>query len=324
MKKKKFQQLPVWMLVAIDAVVLGLALIAFALYDHAWPRSMETEVSPETLALIEQIQARREAQEDMELVIPLSAKFPEKFTDGAPYWEGDTYVGRNMRVELISGTFEGSTYYAQDIYVRDMECMRTAFAEDTYGRGYSESLDEMASRTGAIGAMNGDFYYTGSLTVIIRNGVLYRDAVDPLESVCVMFKDGSMEVYEAGRFTVSDLVARGAWQTWSFGPNLLDAAGQPFSEYVTDDNSGRHPRSVIGMVEPGHFVFLTVDGRQTGYSEGLNYPNLAALCKQLGMTVAYNLDGGATARMYYRDHTVNRPSKDRSLSDIVYVIDVDK
>ncbi len=338
---KKFYQLPIWMLIVIDILVLGLALIVFALFDHALPRKLKTEVSQETLALIQQqnqlqitsqqTQAPDQAQTTDQMQVEpsaapaaddLSTKFSDKFTDGEPYWEGNTYVGRNLHVSHVVGTVADSVYYLQDIYIRDINCLLTAFGEDTYGKGYAEAMVEIAPRMNAIGAINGDYYSTGSLTVIIRNGQIYRDAVDPFESVCVLYKDGTMEVYDNGEFTVAQLIERGAWNTWSFGPGLLDENGQAITEFSTTSNRGRHPRTVIGMVEPGHYMFLTVDGRQTGYSEGLDYPALSQLCSDLGLKVAYNLDGGATAQMYFRDQRVNRPSDERSLSDIIYVTDV--
>ncbi len=327
--KNKFGQLHGYILIAMDILLIGLALIVFALFDHAWPRALNTEISSETLKLLEQqaqIQAQQN-QQDQQQIQPtaqpevLGAKFSDKFTDGEPYWNGDNYVGRNLSVEYHTGTMADSVYYVQDVYVRNIECLMTGFGQDTYGRGYVEEMSQIASRKNAIGAINGDFYCTGSLTVIIRNGQIYRDQVDPFESVCVLFRDGTMEIYENGEFTVQNLIERGAWQTWSFGPKLLDSNGRVMSSY-TDSNSGHHPRTVIGMVEPGHYVLLVVDGRQDGYSEGMDYNELAELCSQLGMTLAYNLDGGATAKMYYRDQVVSSPSKDRDLSDIIYVTDV--
>jgi len=324
MKKKKFEQLPIAALVLIDALVLGLALIVFALYDHAWPRSMEAEVSDETLELIQQIQARREqeALSEEPMIEAIAGKFSDKFTDGEPYWNGNTYVGRNLNVTLSDGKVGENVYYVQDIYVRDIECLQTAFGQDIYGKGYTEEAVALANRKGAVGAINGDFYYMGSLSVIIRNGELYRDSVDPMESVLVLYRNGNMKIFEEGRFTVADLIADGAWQTWSFGPSLIDAQGKAITEY-TRKNADDHPRTAIGMFEPGHYMFIVVDGRQKGYSEGMTYVQLAELCETLGLKLAYNLDGGGSTRMVFNGQMVSSPCEERELSDIVFVTDVD-
>lgn len=307
------------LIAAIDVIVIGMALIVFALFDHAWVREMDVEVSEQTQELMERLEEAEEAAQLEEN--PLRDKFADKFTDGEPYWEGDTYTGRNLSVSFSTGQMYTSVYHVQDIYVRDIDCLATAFGQDTYGKGYTENAVSLAARKNAVGAINGDFYYMGSLSVIIRNGEVYRDSVDPFESVLVLFRDGTMEIYENGEFTVEELLEREAWQTWSFGPSLLDENGCAVTEY-TRKNPEENPRTVIGMVEPGHYMFIVVDGRQIGYSEGMTYIELAELCQQLGLQVAYNLDGGGSTRMIFRGEQVSVPSEERSLSDIIYIADV--
>ena len=323
--RKTFRQLHPALLAAIDIVLIGLALIVFALFDHALPRELDTQVSEEAQEMMERLEeakAARAAEEAAERErLTIGEQFTDKFTDEEPFWNGNTYTGRNLSVTFSSGQMNTSVYYLQDIYIRDIDCLRTAFGHDTYGKGFAEDAVEMANRHGAVGAINGDFYYMGSLSVIVRNGELYRDSVDPLESVLALYEDGTMEVYENGDFTVADLISRGVWQTWSFGPSLLDENGKAVTEY-TRKNPEANPRTVFGMVEPGHYMFIVVDGRQDGYSEGMTYIELAQLSEQLGMTVAYNLDGGGTSRMILNGETVNVPSEERELSDIIYVTDV--
>ena len=89
-----------------------------------------------------------------------------------------------------------------------------------------------------------------------------------------------MEIFENGQFTVAGLLEKGVWQTWSFGPALLDANGKAVTEY-TRKNPEANPRTAIGMYEPGHYAFIVVDGRQDGYSEGMTYIQLAQMCEQM-------------------------------------------
>ena len=92
---------------------------------------------------------------------------------------------------------------------------------------------------------------------------------------------------------------------------------------MTEFNSNvvrANPRTAIGYYEPGHYCFIVVDGRQTGYSEGLSMEDLSQLMYDLGCKVAYNFDGGQTSMMVFDGKVVNKPYKDgRSCSDIVYV-----
>lgn len=40
----------------------------------------------------------------------------------------------------------------------DITCLQTAFAQDTYGVGYTEKLSDMSSRMKSVLAVNGDSY----------------------------------------------------------------------------------------------------------------------------------------------------------------------
>ena len=60
----------------------------------------------------------------------------------------------------------------------------------------------------------------------------------------------------------------------------------------------RHPRTAIAADEKGETLWLVVvDGRQRGYSEGMNMHELASLMKDLGCWRATNMDGGGSSIM---------------------------
>ena len=90
-----------------------------------------------------------------------------------------------------------------------------------------------------------------------------------------------------------------------------------------DVNVKRHPRAGLGYYEPGHYCFIVVDGRQKGYSVGVTSEGFAQIFQDLGCQVAYNLDGGATAVMYFNGQIVNKPTKGgRNSSDIILLKEV--
>lgn len=76
-----------------------------------------------------------------------------------------------------------------------------------------------------------------------------------------------------------------------------------------------------GVIDDTHLVFVVVDGRQEGYSEGVTLPELADIMLSLGATTAYNLDGGGSSTMYFDGRVVDSPSNggERGTSDILYV-----
>lgn len=70
----------------------------------------------------------------------------------------------------------------------------------------------------------------------------------------------------------------------------------------------RHPRTGVGYTADGKVLFVTVDGRQPGYSVGMSPLRFAKLFRSLGAIHAVNLDGGGSTTMVVNDKIVNRPS----------------
>ena len=135
-----------------------------------------------------------------------------------------------------------------------------------------------------------------------------------------MYQDGSMETYSRRDANLDDIIAKGAYQSWAFGPMLLKD-GQVMSEFNSTVNRA-NPRSAIGYYEPGHYVFVLIDGRQDGYSVGMTTADMSQLFYDMGCKVAYNLDGGQSAVMAWQGEVANRPyNGGRSTSDIIYITD---
>ncbi len=244
--------------------------------------------------------------------------FPDKFTDGEVIKTDSSYMSENVNVTMTMVQENGVTYYMQDIYIRSIENLQSAFAEDTYGKAVTDWVLDMAVENNAVTAINGDYYGVESGGVVIRNGVLYRD--DANSDVLVLYYNGTMKAFSAAEFDADLEMANGAYQAWNFGPVLVEdgTALTSFSSRISSAN----PRTAIGYVEPGHYVFITVDGRQAGYSSGMTLKQLAETMEALGCQVAYNLDGGQTSTMTFGDEIANQPYKGgRLTSDIIFITD---
>ena len=50
------------------------------------------------------------------------------------------------------------TLLVADIYIRNINCLKSAFAQDTYGVGYSERISAISKRLRSVLAVNGDSY----------------------------------------------------------------------------------------------------------------------------------------------------------------------
>ena len=129
-----------------------------------------------------------------------------------------------------------------------------------------------------------------------------------------------MKTLSPGEYTKDSLIADGAYQVWNFGPGLLDDNGKALTKFNAEKYIRQnHPRAAIGYYEPGHYVFVLVDGRQNGYSDGMDIEELANLFEELGCKAAYNLDGGISAVMTFNDSIYSHPDRTREVTDILYI-----
>ena len=144
-------------------------------------------------------------------------------------------------------------------------------------------------------------------------------------NLLVIMSDGSFEIINEGDVDAQTLLDNGARQVLSFGPALVVQSGISISEGEEVGKAmASNPRTAIGIYDDLHYVFVVSDGR-TDESEGLSLYQLAEFMQSLGVTTAYNLDGGGSSTMYFNGEIVNNPTtngksiKERKVSDIVYV-----
>lgn len=217
-----------------------------------------------------------------------------------------------------------TTIYVADVTLSSAQYLKTAFAKDTYGRNITEKTSTIAQANNAVLAINGDYYGSQESGYVIRNGVIYRDSGNSKDILCI-YKDGSVSIEYASEKTAQDLLNEGVWQAFCFGPALIEDSQITVS---TNEEVGKamasNPRTAIGVIDSNHFVFVVSDGR-TSESEGLSLYHLAEFMQSLGVTTAYNLDGGGSSTMYYNGQVINNPTTngktiaERSVSDIVYI-----
>ena len=222
---------------------------------------------------------------------------------------GSTSSSSASKITLKTYRENDTTIYVADIYLSEGQTIQSALANNTYGKNVTDLTSNMASNVGATIAVNGDYYGARTSGYSIRNGELLRStkASDDQEDM-VIWSDGSMSIISEGDITAEQLLEKGAVQVLSFGPGLVID-----SEIAVDSNDevgkamAENPRTAIGYT-------------------GLSLLELAKFMKNtLGVSQAYNLDGGGSSTMYYNGEVVNNPTtngnkiSERAVSDILYV-----
>ena len=247
---------------------------------------------------------------------------------GEPVITADSYSDGNISIELSEYTVSDTAVYLAEVSLVSPEYLKTAFAQEAYGRNVTETTSDIADSVNAILAINGDFYGTQEKGYVIRNGVLYRNEGSADREDLVIYGDGSFEIISEGEVSAEQLLENGAVQTLSFGPALVEEGEISVG---LNEEVGRamasNPRTAIGIKADGTYLLTVSDGR-TDESEGLSLYELAEFMQSMGAVTAYNLDGGGSSTMVFNGTVVNDPTggraghgsgSERSVSDIVYI-----
>ena len=237
-----------------------------------------------------------------------------------------SYSDENIQIEIQTLREYDTDIYIADVILNSIDYLKTAFANDTYGKNIRETTSNIAENRNAILAINGDYYGFRNNGFVLRNGVIYRDSArDGSDNEALAINaDGSFSIIDENTSDLEEVLASGALQAFSFGPSLI----QNHEITVTQDSEvsqsmQSNPRTAIGIIDSLHYIFLVSDGR-TSANEGLSLYELAEIMQDLGCSTAYNLDGGGSSTMYFNGSLVNQPtsghrSGERKVSDIVYI-----
>ncbi|MBQ8080881.1 MAG: phosphodiester glycosidase family protein [Clostridia bacterium] len=262
------------------------------------------------------------------------ADFSERFADrfleaGAePVVEDRLYQSANLFIEIREDRANKSDVYIADVYVRDLSLLQRAFGGGKY-RTKMQTVKTIAQNAGAILALTGDNGHNFDKGVVFANGERKRKTLNRKRDVCVIYKSGEMVTLSGAEITEAFLEEHtdDIWQSFLFGPALLDEEGKALTKFSTTSVSAANPRAVIGYFEPGHYCLVQVDGRGTKKSggsrnTGMKMTELAAYMAGLGCKAAYNLDGGQSALMWFNGKVISTPYKGgRTVGDIVCLVE---
>ena len=298
--------------IRILPIILASVLTAFTAYV-----ALDTFVIPRAYSTVSEVPSSASSETETET--------SSESVSADPVITSTSYTDDDIQITLETYYVNDTYVYVADVVVSSSGYIKTALANDTYGRNITDTTSSIASDNSAILAINGDYYGSQEKGYVIRNGVLYRDKAESGQEDLVIYYDGSFEIISEDEISAQELIDAGAWQLLSFGPALLEGGEVSISQNEEVDRAmASNPRTALGIIEDGHYVFVVSDGR-TSESEGLSLYELAEFMQTLGVETAYNLDGGGSSTMYFNGQVVNNPTtngsriKERSVSDIVYI-----
>lgn len=206
-------------------------------------------------------------------------------------------------------------WFETDIRTRSGESFYSVMTDpERPGKKYRYPYD-IARDAGCVLAFSDDFFATRmdskeTVGIIIRDSRIIRSDTHrtsghhlPNLDMMIQYPDGRLEVCHCTEHTAEELQAAGAVNVFSFGPILIRDG--KINELVYQYYKSIEPRHALGMIEPGHYLLLSVQGR-TRDSKGTSLQRVAELMKARGVTQALNLDGGNTMALVFRGRMLNK------------------
>jgi hypothetical protein len=236
------------------------------------------------------------------------------------------YISRTLTVHITRhvDTDPNVVWHEAQIHARGGTLFRMYPFDETDRMQKTAHQTVIAQMHHLVFAINSDYAHLrigwkATVGLLIRNGEVLSDHTFSKKATkypnldnLALLPDGSMLAMGRNALNIDDYVDMGAYDLLAFGPVLVHDG------LVNEDGIGRYgweraPRTAVGMVAPGHYVAIMVEGRHED-SRGWNALMLAQHMAALGATEALNLDGGQSATMLFMGEQIIRVGDSESLT----------
>ncbi len=233
---------------------------------------------------------------------------------------GQTF-SKNATVKVYSLEESGYRGYMAKVRLKNPNALKVVLANDQLvSKG--ETTSHAGRRKGAILAINAGGFnknakgYLSPIGITVVDGKI-KTFSDNKNVSFVGFNNKGRLV--GGKIhSQAELKQKGILQGASFLPTLLiNGKRQPIPREWANT---RHPRTLIGHFDNGDLLFIVIDGRRRGWSNGVTLEEAQRKLQEFHVRDAYNLDGGGSSAFYYNGRILNRPSDGRErpvISNIV-------
>ena len=230
------------------------------------------------------------------------------------YW---VYLSQDLQIQICRKTDFGipMIWFETDIKMRNGESFHAALTDPEHPGKQLQYPYVISRNEQFVLGFTDDFFAARmsdhkSTGVIIRNGRIISEETNrkrghhlPNLDMMVQYPDGKLEVLECNEYSAEELLNKGAVNVFSFGPILIRDG--IINEMVYTWYRDTEARQALGMIEPGHYLLLSVQGR-IKKSRGTMLQRVAEMMKEKGVTDALNLDGGNTMALVFRGRMLNK------------------
>lgn len=238
---------------------------------------------------------------------------PANFTESG-------YEDESLSIQMERIQQNGVTYNVARVKIAHASQLRTGLEDPEHGKK-SNYVHAIAEKYNAVLAISGDFFVKNSVGYVVRQNEVYRKKPSKARDMLLIDSNGDFSViYKSDATQLQAALSREDVtypNIFNFGPVLVDNSEVVAIPEDYSFNLGRpEPRCAIGQTGPLEYLLVVADGRSDD-SDGATGAQLAAFMQEQGCIIAYNLDGGDSALMWFGGDYYSRKTK-RSQSDIIY------
>ena len=263
----------------------------------------------------------------LSLALPVCAA-----TGAAPY---RAHASDTLKITIERLDVKGIPVYISHIWVEDPAqiCKETAV-----WRRNLATVGEMVQGRGAVLAVNGSGFlsptypstvraygppeqnhYTSLGSVVVTHGEVFRE-IESLHFTGIALEEDGLALYLD--VENADVLA-GARETWAFVGNCVLIRD---GEIVLPEPTGSHessvsrqfaPRTVIARQDANNYLIFSIRKDKDGF--GFDLQQTAALVAKYGVEWAFNLDGGGSTALLFKEETL--AGGQREVFDCLYFVE---
>ena len=244
------------------------------------------------------------------------------------------YVDPSISVRISVGRMYDTDYMMARVKIANATQIRSLMT-GSYANSTEVFCDRLVKRTNAVLAINGDYFTKRRNTgVMVRQGrVWYQPksdrnlAYDSKTQFDILLIDKAGDLHILKSAVMADLeayepLAENIVNSFTFGPALvIDGVRQSDFPNTNNGPTKNTQRMAICQTGPLEYMCICCEGPDDPGSVGMTMDEFADLvASQEGVLQAYNLDGGASSSMLFRNQKVNCPNRSmrREIVDILY------
>lgn len=220
---------------------------------------------------------------------------------------GQTF-GKRAIIKVFSLQAAGYSGYMAKVKLSDPSAIKLVLSHDKVG-DKGETTSHAAERTGATLAINGGGFAVGSHGLIYPMGItVVNGEIKSFSAIDLSFIGFNHSGHLVGGAVTSkeQIQQLGVMQGATFVPTLLQDGKKLVipRKYANQ----KEPRTFIGNFSNGDLLFIVIDGRERGHSDGVTLEDAQDKLLEFNVRDAYNLDGGGSSAFYYNGQILNHPS----------------